>query len=232
MSLNLKIEEESAVEPTIDPVTDQDKNKVIEETVNEVTENLIITSEPAPTVSEPNTVSNNRRVKIERFRNRAAKKDDATEAEELRKKMLNMTPSQRDAYLNDIASKKRLSDEDQRLKNLEIQKSHIRDKRARMIADAEWTRLSQLENGISYQKKLRDDAAEAERAIRIQKESEIRAAEAIKIAEEAKRAADLVNAEAVRFAEEARRRLKSAEAQIKEINKRAETSVDPTKWKI
>ena len=130
------------------------------------------------------------------------------------------------------SSKKRLSDENQRLKNLEIQKSHIRDKRARMIADAEWTRLSQLENGISYQKKLRDDAAEAERAIRIQKESEIRAAEAIKIAEEAKRAADLVNAEAVRFAEEARRRLKSAEAQIKEINKRAETSVDPTKWKI
>ena len=228
MSLNLKIEEESAVEPTID----QDKNKVIEKTVNEVTENLIITSEPAPKVSEPNIVSDNRRAKIERFRNKAAKKDDATEAEELRKKMLNMTPSQRDAYLSDIDSKKRLSDEDQRLKNLEIQKSHIRDKRARMIADAEWTRLSQLENGISYQKKLRDDAAEAERAIQIQKEAEIRAAEAIAIAKEAKDAADLVNAEAVRFAEEARRRLKSAEAQIKEINKRAETSVDPTKWKI
>jgi hypothetical protein len=193
---------------------------------------LIITSEPAPKVSEPNIVSDNRRAKIERFRNKAAKKDDATEAEELRKKMLNMTPSQRDAYLSDIDSKKRLSDEDQRLKNLEIQKSHIRDKRARMIADAEWTRLSQLENGISYQKKLRDDAAEAERAIQIQKEAEIRAAEAIAIAKEAKDAADLVNAEAVRFAEEARRRLKSAEAQIKEINKRAETSVDPTKWKI
>jgi hypothetical protein len=228
MSLNLKNEEETPVVNTteiIETVTDTD----IDENSNSAQESTAITSEEIVNIDpvpEPVNVENTyesraakRAERIAQFQADMIKKEKAIEDAELRLKLKLLSEEQKNAFLKEKA-------EQEQRQNLNKAKEIFREKREAIYREAQLEKQRQLATGLEYQQNLILTRAEKEEKARIQREAEEAAAESLRIAEEAKIAADIVNAEAERFAEEARRRLAFAESKAKENNKKKPKSIN------
>ena len=187
------------------------------------------TGTPIETVIKPDPVVDDAAKiaaeKIARFKANAALLDQKAKEDRIKKQLMNMTETEKTKFLNNLAINDRLT-------KMKIEQELIRETRIAVLEAKRLERERQTQVGISYQDKLAEEALAAREAIRMQKEAEDSAAEAIILAEQAKNAADAVASEAERLADEARRRTKAAESQAKELAKKAGKSINPKNWKI
>ena len=219
MSLNLKNEEESetvnanqVTNEITDPVTEE--NNSVQESAPVISEEIVnITPEP---VKLENTIESRAAKRLERlaeFRAESLRKEKEIEENELRFKLKLLTEEQKNAFLKEKEDKER---KDKIAKAKEL----FKQKRIESLEEINTRKEKQLAIGLEYQKNVLLNRAERQEKERIQKEAEMEAAASIRLAEESKRAADIVNAEAKRFADEARRRTAFAASKAKENSKK------------
>jgi len=221
MVLGLKIEEELTVVNN-EPIVEQEK--ITDEELVIVTDEVNITVETETNVNTnlDNTFESRAAKRAERlaqFHADSVRKEKQLAENEIRLKLKLLSEEQKNAFLKE-------KEEQEHKENLKKAKEIFRQKRSAIYEEIQLTKQQQIENGLEYQKNLLLSRAEREEKARIQKEAELAAAESLKLAEEAKIAADIINAEAERFAEEARRRLAFAESKAKENNKKQLKSIN------
>jgi len=217
MVLGLKSEEESKVvndEPVVEQSNDESDATI------DVTEELNITVDPEPLVgsipAEDTAASRaaRRAERIANFQAEAIARDRAFYEHEKKIQLQLLSEDQHNRYIRE-------QEEIARMVKLENERVLFRQRRYSIHENARLLKIQQEANGVAYQNKLDSEKEGRERAARLQLEAERNAAEAIRLAEEAQRAADIVNAEAERFADEARRRLAFAEAKAREADKKS-----------
>ena len=241
MSLNLKNEEEKTV--SNDPVTENSEeiNTTTEETpVVENSEETDIITEESDTLNEtpPQTFLEidyiaeenvrkaiTRAERLEQFRQKSIQKEQEFREKELLLKLNKLSEIEKNAFL-------RKREELEIEKKIENNRQHVKNRREELLESKRIIKETQLKIGLEYQRNKHLEMLSKAEKLRLQREAEESAADAIREAEKARDAANLVVAEAERYAEEARRRLSVADAKAENFAEEARRRLSVVESKI